>query len=239
MSKFAAYKSKSLSPTSLVHLQPAVAICSSLSKFIFELLKFGNRGELVVEGLFVTEALMSIGDIDFDFENSQTRIVLTRELPDSSPRLAKITATKVGQEVEVPYWTAKELVDLGYARFREEDVLNYNSISKIHWRETIPASRQLPALQANFYCLLRRHVAELKVLSKQDQVKLRELERTENLIRDIVNCRIRKIVSLAASPTPSEELIQGLTYEERVLYSILNQTIFDWKSKLLGSGPKG
>jgi DNA replication initiation complex subunit (GINS family) len=140
--------------------------------------------------------------------------------------------------VEVPYWTARELVQLGYARFREEDVLNYNSLSKIHWRETIPASRQLPALQANFYCLLRRHVSDLKELSKQDQVKLRELERTESLVRDIVNCRIRKIVSLAASPTPSEELIQGLTYEERILYSILNKTIVDWKSKLLGSGLK-
>ena len=72
-------------------------------------------------------------------------------------------------------------------------------------------------------------------MSKRDQVKLRELERTENLVRGIVNCRIRKIVSLAASPTPSEELIQGLTYEERTLYTILNKTIVEWKSKLLGS----
>ncbi len=81
--------------------------------------------------------------------------------------------------------------------------------------------------------LLRRHLAELRESSKQDQVKLRELEKTESLVRDIVNCRIRKIVSLAASPTPSEELIQGLTYEERVLYSVLNKTIEEWKTKLL------
>ena len=181
---------------------------------------------------------MSVEDIDFDFENSQTRVVLTREVPDTSPKMSKFSSTRVGQEIEVPFWTAKELVQLGYARFREEDVLNYNSLSKIHWRETIPASRQLPALQGNFYCLLRRHVAELKELSKQDQVKLRELERTETLVRDIVNCRIRKIVSLAASPTPSEELMQGLTYEERILYTILNKTIAEWKSKLLGQGLK-
>jgi hypothetical protein len=188
-----------------------------------------------VGGLFLAEALMSVEDIDFDFENSQTRIVLTREIPDTSSKLFRVLSYKMGQEVEVPYWTARELVQLGYARFREEDVLNYNALSKIHWRETIPASRQLPALQANFYCLLRRHVTDLKELSKQDQVKLRELERTESLVRDIVNCRIRKIVSLAASPTPSEELIQVLTYEERILYSILNKTIVDWKAKLLGS----
>jgi len=181
---------------------------------------------------------MTVDDIDFDFENSQIRIVLTRDIPDLPPKLSRMLSVRIGQEVEVPYWTARELVQLGYAKFREEDVLNYNSLSKIHWRETIPASRQLPALQANFYCLLRRHMADLRELSKQDQVKLRELERTENLVRDIVNCRIRKIVSLAASPTPSEELIQGLTYEERTLYTLLNQTIVEWKTKLLGSGPR-
>ena len=179
---------------------------------------------------------MTVDAIDFDFENSKTRIVLTRDIPDLPPKFSKALNAKIGQEVEVPYWTARELVQLGDARFREEDVLNYTSLSKIHWRETIPASRQLPALQPNFYCLLRRHVADLKELSKRDQVKLRELERTENLVRDIVNCRIRKIVSLAASPTPSEELIQGLTYEERSLYGILNKTIIEWKTKLLGSG---
>ena len=186
----------------------------------------------------MAQGLMTADDIDFDFENSQIRIVLTREIPDLSPKLSRSLSARVGQEVEVPYWTAKELVQLGYAKFREEDILTYNSLSKIHWRETIPASRQLPALQPNFYCLLRRHIVDLSELSKRDQVKLRELERTESLVRDIVNCRVRKIVSLAASPTPSEEMIQGLTYEERTLYAVLNRTIGEWKAKLLGSGIK-
>lgn len=183
----------------------------------------------------MAEVLNTVDDIDFDFENSPIRVVVTREIPEM-PRMSKLSSVRVGQETEVPYWTARELVKLGYARFREEDVLNYNSLSKIHWRETIPASRQIPSLHATFYCMLRRHLAELKQASKQDQVKLRELEKTESLVRDIVNCRIRKIVSLAASPTPSEELIQGLTHEERALYSILNQTIQDWKSRLLEQG---
>ena len=178
--------------------------------------------------------MMTVADIDFDFENTQTRVILTREVPDTTPRVAKLSSAKVGQEVEVPYWSARELVQLGYAKFRDEDVLTYNALSKIHWRETIPASRQLPALQTNFYCLLRRHLTYLQQQSKADQVKLRELERTESLVRDIVNCRIRKIVSLAASPTPTEEILQGLSSEERILYKVLNQTIADWKSKLLG-----
>ena len=175
---------------------------------------------------------MSVEDIDFEFENSSIRVVVTREIPEI-PRMPKLTSARVGLEIEVPYWVAHELVQTGYAKFREEDVITYNSLSKIHWKETIPASRQIPSLPANFYCILRRHLAELRKQSRQDQIKLRELERTETLVRDIVNVRIRKIVSLSASPTPSGELIQGLTHEERGLYAVLNKTIGDWKMKLL------
>jgi hypothetical protein len=189
-------------------------------------------GGLGVGGSFLAEVGVTVDDIDFDFENSQIRVVVTREIPEI-PRLLKLSTAKIGQEVEVPYWTARQLVDLGYARFREEDTLDYNSLSKIHWRETIPASRQLPSLQSSFYCLLRRHLSELRKSSRQDQLKLRELERTETLVRDIVNVRVRKIVSLAASPTPSEELLQGLTREEQALYSTLHRTIENWKTRLI------
>jgi hypothetical protein len=185
----------------------------------------------------LAEALTTVDDIDFNFENSATRVIVTREIPET-PRMVKLSSAKVGQEIEVPYWTARELVQLGFVRFRDEDKLDYNSLSKIHWRETIPSSRQLPALQPAFYCILRRHMVDLNQLSRQDQTKLRELERTESLVRDIVNVRIRKIVSIAASPTPSEELLQGLTYEERALYSVLNRTIEEWKSKLLELGAR-
>ena len=175
---------------------------------------------------------MSVEDIDLDFENSSIRLIVTREIPEM-PRMPKLNSARVGQEVEIPFWIAQELVRLGYGKFRDEDVLTYNSLSKIHWKETIPASRQIPALNGNFYCILRRHLAELRKQSKQDQIKLRELERTETLVRDIVNVRVRKIVSLSASPTPSGELIQGLTHEERSLYLTLNKTIGEWKGKLL------
>ena len=175
---------------------------------------------------------MSVGDIDFEFENSPIRVLLVRELPEM-PRMPKLTSARIGQEVEVPYWAARELVQLGYAKFREEDILTFNSLSKIHWRETIPDSRRIPSLQGNFYCILRRHLSEVRKQSKQDQVKLRELERTETLVRDIMNCRVRKIVALAAAPTPSEEIMNGLTLEEKSLYNVLNGTIEEWKARLL------
>ena len=192
---------------------------------------------LAKRDLYLAEALLSVDDIDFDFENSQVRVVVAREIPEM-PRLSKLKTARVGQETEVPYWVARELVELGYAKFREEDTITYNSLSKMHWRETIPSSRQLPSLPGNYYCIMRRHLRELREQSKQDQLKLRELEKTETLVRDIISCRVRKIVSIAASPTPSEDLIQGLTLEERSLYRMLNGTIEAWKAKNFGQDLK-
>ncbi|MGO9645828.1 MAG: hypothetical protein ACLPY5_13915 [Candidatus Bathyarchaeia archaeon] len=191
-----------------------------------------------IRGLFLAEALVTVDDIDFDFENSQVRVVVTREIPETPRSPTKLKIARVGQETEVPYWVARELVQLGYARFREEDTITYNSLSKMHWRETIPSSRQLPSLPGNYYCIMRRHLRALREQSKQDQIKLRELEKTETLVRDIISCRVRKIVSIAASPTPSEELIQGLTFEERSLYRMLNGTIEEWKAKIFGQDLK-
>jgi len=186
----------------------------------------------------LAEALVTVDDIDFDFENSQVRVVVTREIPETPKSPTKLKIARVGQETEAPYWVARELVQLGYARFREEDIITYNSLSKMHWRETIPSSRQLPSLPGNYYCIMRRHLRALREQSKQDQIKLRELEKTETLVRDIISCRVRKIVSIAASPTPSEELIQGLTFEERSLYRMLNGTIEEWKAKIFGQDLK-
>ena len=142
----------------------------------------------------------SIADVDFDFQNLYVRIVLTREIPFSHPATDRLRSVKVGQEAEVPYWVAEELVLADFARYREEDLMDLAKLSKTHWKETIPSSTQLPSLQPDFYCVLRRLLAKLKAEGKQDPSKLREYERAENLSRDVINCRIRKIASFCSRP---------------------------------------
>ncbi len=52
-------------------------------------------------GSLLADMLTSVEDIDFDFENSQIRVVVMREIPET-PRMMKLSSTKVGQELEVP-----------------------------------------------------------------------------------------------------------------------------------------
>jgi len=177
----------------------------------------------------------SIADIDFDFQNLPVRIVLTREIPFSHPATERLQSAKVGQEAEVPYWIAEQLVSADFARYREEDIMDLAKLSKTHWKETIPSSTQLPSLQAGFYCMLRRFLAKLKVEGKQDSSKLREFERAENLSRDVINCRLRKIASFAAGPGSSTDLIKNMTLEEQALYKRLSATIGEWKASILES----
>jgi len=177
----------------------------------------------------------SIADVDFDFQNLPVRIVLTREIPFSHPATERLRSAKVGQEVELPHWIAEELVAADFAKYREEDLMDLARLSKTHWKETIPSSTQLPSLQPAFYCVLRRFLAKLRAEGKQDPSKLREYERAENLSRDVISCRLRKIASFAAGPGSSTDLLKNMTLEEQALYKRLSATISEWKASILES----
>ena len=179
----------------------------------------------------------SVADVDFDFQNLPVRVVLTREIPFSHPATERLQSVKVGQEAEVPFWAADELVNAGFAKYHEEDILDLPKLSKTHWKETIPSSTQLPSLEAGFYCMLRRFLVRLRAGGKQDSSQLREFEKADNLSRDIINCRLRKIASFAAAPGPSSDLLKNMTSEEQALYKQLRSTIAEWKSAILEGEP--
>jgi hypothetical protein len=177
----------------------------------------------------------SIADADFDFQNLPVRIVLTREIPFSHPVVDKLRPAKVGQEVEVPFWVAEELINASFAKLREEDQMDFARLSKTHWRETVPSSTQLPQLQPNFYCILRRYLSKLRMEGRQDASKLREYERAESLSRDIISCRLRKIASFAAAPGFAADLLKSMTREEHALYVRMRDAASDWKTAILES----
>ena len=179
------------------------------------------------------EYLSSVEEIDFDFKNAPVKIVVIRDSPELIVGEKDIGPFKSGQEVEIPYWIAEELVRSGVAKFGDEDRLGLPALSKVHWRETIPTSRQIPQLPEKFYSTLRRFLVELEADTRSDQTKFKDLEKAVGLSKDIVNCRARKIVSLAAAPLQTESVVQNLTYEERALYMRLSDIINDWKKRIL------
>lgn len=179
----------------------------------------------------------SIADVDFDFQNLPVRIVLTGEIPFSHPATDKLRSAKIGQEVDVPYWVADELIAANLARYRDEELMDLAKLTKTHWKETIPSSTQLPSLQASFYCMLRRYLAKLKAEGEHDPSKLRDYEKAETLSRDVINCRLRKIASFAAAPGSSSDLLKNMTMEEQALYKQLSSAIDEWKASILESEP--
>jgi hypothetical protein len=179
-------------------------------------------------------SLPSLHDIDFEIANSPIKIILLKDVEEFPFLKDRFGSLRAGQETEIPFWVAEELVKAGIAKFREEDLLTLSALSKIHWRETLPSSRQIPALPRIFFFLLRRFLRNLRNESRNDSLKSRDLEKAESLSQDIVNCRVRKIVSLAAGPAISDDLLRSLTEEERVLYTHIGSLISRWKSEVVG-----
>ena len=181
---------------------------------------------------------LSLADIEFEFRNAPVKVVVIREIPFSHPAAEKLATVSVDQDVEVPFWVAEELVSGEYARFRDEDVLDMPRLSKIHWKETMPSSAQLPSLQPNFYFMLRLLLEKLKREVSQSSNKRKEYERAMGYFDDIVSCRLRKIVSFAAAPGTTADLVKSMTPEEQWLYARLKGTVAEWKDTIAKGAQK-
>ena len=170
--------------------------------------------------------------LDFCYENSLVRIVANRNCPEI--KLAGLTVGPFdeGNEYEVYFWVAKELANAGLVHFREDDLLDSTKLFKVQWREGVQVPGQISELPDDFYPKLRRHLAALKQEATQPE-KISEYQKTQHLAKDVVNSRLRKIVSLSAAPAQSEQVLKKLSNEEKILYEQLVKAISEWKTKIL------
>ena len=171
---------------------------------------------------------------DTEFENSPSRITLLREFPETRVGDRTLGPYRMGQEVELSLWTAQRLVQMGYARFKDDEQLTLNTLSTTHYKETLPGSRQIPKLPRSFYFQVRRLIKDLKSLEAKDRSKGRELDKALALSRDIVNIRVKKIASLGASGEQATDVTANLTVEEHALYQKVHENVEAWKKDILG-----
>jgi hypothetical protein len=172
--------------------------------------------------------------VDTEFENSPSRVNFLREFPETRMGDRVMGPYRQGQEVELPLWITTHLVQMGYAKFRDEDQLTLNTLSTTHYKETLPGSRQVPKLPRIFYFQLRRLLKELKSQEAKDRAKGRDLDKAVSLAQDIVNIRVKKIASLSASGEQTTELTSNLTAEELALYQNIRESVEKWKKDILG-----
>ncbi|MBS7648531.1 MAG: hypothetical protein QXK89_02300 [Candidatus Bathyarchaeia archaeon] len=175
---------------------------------------------------------MSIEYSDFLFENNLVTVVAIKSSPKIDLIGFSVGPFEGGHEYDVRFWVARELEKDGLVKIRE-GMLDATKLYKIQWTERIQAVGQLSTLPEDFYPRLRRLIDELKAASKTSPEKMREFEHVQNLALDIVNCRLRKIISLASIQTPESQILKNLTYEERDLYERIRNIIIEWRSKIV------
>ncbi len=178
--------------------------------------------------------LTPIKDADFIFENSPVRVIANRNFSEVELAGAKVGPFEEGREYAVKHWIAQQLEKSGVLHIRDEEQLDLRKINNVHWKESgIVNARQLSVLEENFYPKLRRYLAELKKGAVGNPEKMRDYEKVKLMSRDIVNCRLRKIVSLASSAEQTNHALKDMAQEERIVYERLHDIIDEWKNKIL------
>lgn len=183
-----------------------------------------------------TEPCVSIKDADFMFENSLVKVIANRNSPEIELAGLKIGPLQEGVELEVRFWAAEQLAKAGMVRFHEEDVLDPVKLNKIHWKERVQSVKQISPLSDNFYPRLRRFTKDSKKKANSTPEKMTEYDKIVRLSCDVVNCRVKKIISLASAPAQTDQFLKSLTVEERALYQRLYDIITEWRHEILKGG---
>jgi len=171
--------------------------------------------------------------LDFMFENSLVKVIANRNCPEIKLAGLTVGPFEEGNEYEVMYWVARELEKFGVVRFRNEELLDSARLYKIHWKERVQTAGQISELPKDFYPKLRRYLEGLREEGAKRPEKMREYEKAKQLALDILNLRLKKVVSLASAPAQTEHILRNLTAEERLLYEQIYKLINKWKAQLL------
>ena len=178
---------------------------------------------------------LKLENLDFRFENSLTKVVANRNHPEIKLAGLTIGPLQEGNEYEVYHWIAQELVQAGIAHFREEDILDATKLYKIQWKERVQIAGLISDLPEDFYPKLRRYLAQMKTdITKQPEpTKVQEYEKATTLANDIVNSRLKKIVTLSSGPTQTDQITKKLTPEEKFVFENLSKTVTKWRTNIL------
>lgn len=182
---------------------------------------------------------LKLENLDFRFEHTRVKVIANRNYPEIKLVGIAVGPLQEGNEYEVYYWIAKELAKEGIVHLREEDNLDATKLYKVQWKERVQIAGQISEVPEDFYPKLRRYLAELKAEMGRQPEKIQEYQKAKHLSDDIVNSRLKKIVTLSAGPTQAEQILSKLTEEERLIYMQLGKTVSEWRSQILQRETEG
>jgi hypothetical protein len=174
-----------------------------------------------------------ISSLDFDFQHQPTKIVANRNCQEIKLAGVNVGPFEEGNEYETYNWVALELEKTGIVHFREDENLNMAKLNKLQWSERVQTIGQVLALPQSFYPRVRRYLSSLRREASKSPEKMLENEKARQLTRDVVNSRLKKIVSIASAPAQTEQTLKNLTGEERFLYYQLYTFINGWRTQIV------
>ncbi|MEM2942148.1 MAG: hypothetical protein QXT81_01865 [Candidatus Bathyarchaeia archaeon] len=197
-----------------------------LKVYLADLFSMSLAERILVNSLLVV-------DTKLDVDSSPVKVKILHDSPELFFSGEKLGPLREGDELELPYWAAEELAENGIAKILGREPLDMSTLTKVHWRECIPGSREIPQIDNDFYHRLRRLLRRLREEVKSEPSRRKTLEKAESQFKDIVDCRMRKIMYLAAAPPQVDAVLQRMAAEERWLYNLLSTITHEWRMKVL------
>jgi len=175
---------------------------------------------------------INIGVLDFCYENSLISVVANRNFAEMKLAGLNVGPFDEGNEYQVYYWIAKELQAAGIVHIREEELLDGSKLYKAQWKEGVQIPGMISELPQNFYPKLRRYLIFAEAEAVQPE-KIQEYHKVKALAKDIINSRLKKIISLSSASAQSDQVLKKLTAEEKIIYEQLVEIISTWKNQIL------
>jgi len=140
-----------------------------------------------------------------------------------------------GDEANLPYWLAKELLRAGYVDLREQKITD-TEVGKYLMIEKGLKSSEFTSLKERFYMEIKEILKNFKELSTKSSENVLRRMRFESNVSDLVRIRLRKLVQIAFLKEEVSEFLDKVLPEERLLLLTLNEFIGEWLQEVLKSG---
>ncbi len=170
--------------------------------------------------------------MEFEFLNSKVRVQAEQDFQAIELPGLKLGPFSRGERYSMPLWAAEELERKGIVRMVERPELGDEDLMRFHSRETGLPGGPLE-LPGDFYPRLRRLLRKLEEEARRDPSLLPNLEKLRARAQDIVNARLKKIVSLASSVARSPMTRKYLTPEEELLFDLIGDLADTWREEVV------
>ncbi len=164
--------------------------------------------------------------LEVDQQLRQIRIVPKEDFKYSS-LLGVETKLEDSVEAEVPFYIAEQLLDEGMADPAVK-VLDHKALAMIAWDERHKAGG-ISAVPDFFYRQLMLLISSNKMTEKTRRI-------TEASAIEVMDARLKKILTYSLVPSLPHEILANLTPEESYLLELLRMVMSCWRKEVLGVG---